>query len=88
MTTYPSIDFLNDIRRRTDAAIDSGTDPTVLADVLLETSRETAMKGGPVRIYQHSYRMECAGLELRAEFDARFPDLDKDALIKGEIKRI
>ena len=46
------------------------------------------MKGGPAPIYRRSYMMESAGLELRAEFDARFPELDKNALLDGEIKRI
>lgn len=78
--------FLDDVSNRSDKARAEGMDPFMVAQILLMLSREAAMKGGPVPLYQHSYMMEDEGKQLRKEFIERFGSkVDLDALIKGEI---
>ncbi|MGC3939503.1 hypothetical protein ACOTTU_16995 [Roseobacter sp. EG26] len=80
-------DFLHDISARSDAVLLAGLDHETVTFILRQLSTEAAMKGGPVPLYKHSYLMEDDAKTLRTEFEARFPDLDKDALIKGKITR-
>lgn len=77
--------FFEDICVRTDEALEDGLDPLMLAYLLLEASKQASMKGGPVPLYRHSYQMQNTGEEFRAEFKARFPHLDTNALMEGEI---
>lgn len=92
MTDTPDLHGLQnklwtELSARCDAALLAGLDHETVAYILRQLSTEAAMKGGPVPTYRHSYLMQDEAKELRAEFDARFPDLDKDALIKGDIVR-
>ncbi|MEM7518362.1 MAG: hypothetical protein AAF368_15750 [Planctomycetota bacterium] len=79
-------DLLSDLTTLTERTLARGLSERTLAYVLLEMSKEAAMQGDPVTLYDHTLLMETRGRELRAEFEARFGDsLDLEALSRGEI---
>lgn len=80
-------DLIDDITWRADRALSAGLSYEEVAYILMHMSSEAAMKGGPVPIFKHSYMLEDAGRTLRKRFRKAFPDLDEDALIRGEIVR-
>ncbi|MCR9089457.1 MAG: hypothetical protein NXH97_22285 [Rhodobacteraceae bacterium] len=83
------VEVLDEVRTLTERAQARGLDTHTLAYILLETSKEVAMQGDPVTLYDHMRIMETRGRELRQEFERRFGDsLDLEALARGEIKAI